>query len=366
VHGSILNATELSYIIHLPIPEVLSAMPCIERVGKTYSVPHEFTTDGPVLGTNIHRGSRNTVRHSPRLPNQHIMISGKSGYGKTNLMLTVALQRINNGDGVIVITFHSSLITEGILPRIPKHRIKDVIYFNAGDFEHPVAINPMAHRGTKMEREHIRVDLLKFFEDLFETPLGVNVQHALNFCLITLLTRSDSTLFDLEQLMIDKSFRKELLSDIHNDRILIFWEQEFPLLEKRGIITTITNKLSPLLLPDSTVAPMLSERESKIDSSMIMKERKLFLCNLSIEDIGEKNANLLGMMVLSDIQISAMMRKPEGCYPDSYCFIDEFQHVYCPSMSKILSGARKYGLHLCLASQMMSDIPDYILRHAFN
>jgi len=366
VHGAILNSTELSYFVHLPASELLDSVSAIEQAVRSYPVPEEYFSGGPVIGINTHRGTKKFVCHSRHLPNQHAYEAGKSGYGKSSLILTVAMQRIAQGDGIAVIDPHGALISDGILPRIPKERIDDIVYFNAGDFEHPMAVNPLAHNGTKIEKEHIRADLLSFFEDLFEASLGVNIQHALNFLIITLLTYKDSTLSDMERLMIDRNWRKNVLEDIDDERIQSFWEHEFPMLEKRGIVLAIMNKLSPLILPGSTIGPMLASRENKIDFLDIMDNKKILLVNLSHGDIGKRNSQLLGKLLVSKLQISAMMREGAGRSPDFYCFIDEFQHMVCPSMADILSGARKYGLHLWLANQMIGDIPDYILRHVFN
>lgn len=365
VHGAILNAKELSYLVHLPLQELLN-LSNVETSKAAFPVPDEFTGKGPALGYNVCRGVRKRVCHSESLPNRHMYIIGKSGYGKSNLILQMAIQRIEAGDGVAIIDPHGALVRQGILPRIPAGRINDVIYFNAGDFKYPMAINPLAHGGTKLEKEHIRTDLLNFFEDLFETGLGVTIQHTLNFGLITLLSRPDSTLLDLERLIIDKNWREDFLKGIKDERILAFWELEYPALEKRGIATAITNKLSPLVLPDSTIAPMLCSRENRIDFFEIMNTKKIFFANLSHGDIGRRNSLLLGKLLVSKLQIAAMMREGLGQCPDFYLYIDEFQHMVCPSMADILSGARKYGLHLCLANQMTGDIPDYILRHVFN
>lgn len=365
VHGFILNSTELSLLAHLPASELIEAIPCIEHAGKSYPVPPEFSLEGPVLGYNMHRGIKRAVCHTPDLPNQHCYIAGESGQGKSNLILSVAIQRINFGHGLAAFDPHGKLIKD-ILRRIPEERINDVVYFNAADFDYPMALNVLAHGGTKLEKEHIRVDLLNFFEDLFEAPLGVNVQHTLNFLIITLLTRRDSTLQDIERLLIDKSWRAKFLQGIEDDRIRMFWEQEYTLLEKRGINSSILNKLSPMTLPDSTIAPMLSQRENKIDFLKIMNGKKIFLCNLSHGQIGKRNSQLLGKLLVSKLQIAAMMREGMEDYPDFFAFIDEFQALTTPSMSEILSGARKYKLHLCLANQMTEDIPDNILRHVFN
>lgn len=366
VHGAILNSEELASLVHLPSQDLVYATHNIRTARAAYPVPEEFTSGGPVLGNNVYRGIRKPVCHSRDLPNQHCYIAGKSGYGKSNLMLQTVIQRIEAGEGVAVIDPHGSLVGQEILPRIPAKRKDDTIYFSAGDFGFPMAINPLAHIGSKIEKEHIRGDLLNFFEDLFEAPLGVNVQHTLNFLLITLLSRQDSTLLDMERLIIDKGFRKEFLEGVEDERVLSFWEMEFPSLERRGITTAITNKLSPLILPESVIGAMLSSRENKLNWLEIMNKNKILLANLSHGDIGRRSSQLLGKLIVSKMQIAAMMRERLCSCPDFYFFIDECQHHSCPSTSEILSGGRKFGLHLCLANQMVGDLPEFILRHVFN
>jgi len=71
---------------------------------------------------------------------RHHYIVGKSGTGKSVYISALARQDIWNGDGVCVIDPHGDLAEE-ILEYIPKHRAKDVIYFDAGNEERPMGLN---------------------------------------------------------------------------------------------------------------------------------------------------------------------------------------------------------------------------------
>ncbi|MDA8088366.1 MAG: hypothetical protein M0Z75_16920 [Nitrospiraceae bacterium] len=365
VHGSILNSTELAYFLHLPAPDVLDSIYAIEQAAKSYPAHEENTLDGPVLGYNLHRGVKKAVHHSRHLPNRHIIVIGDSGEGKTNFILWLLIQMSQSNEGIGVVDPHGSLSWE-LLRRIPKERKDDVVFFNAADFDFPMIFNPLANRGTKLEREIIREDIIDICESLSEVPLGVNVLHVLNFSVITLLTRPDSILQDIERLLLDKKWRSKFLASIEDDRIQMFWELEFPLLERRGIVTSITNKLSSVLLPDSAIAPMLAQRENKIDFIKIMNDKKILICNLALGKFGKKNGQILGKLLVSRLNISAMMREEGRQYPDFYLFLDEAQTILSKSIADTLSGGRKFGLHILLANQMAGDIPDSIMRHAFN
>lgn len=364
--GMLLSSLELASLCHLPSIETLARWLKIERGSKTYPAPQYLSISGEQIGYNEHQGIRRDVMINEKLQNRHVFIVGKSGCGKSTLIQNMIKSHLDKGDGFGVIDPHGKLVREMILPLIPKERVEDVIYLNAGDFEYPIAFNVLAHSGGKSEKEHIRVDLLDFFEELLETKLGVTIEHLLNFSLTTLLRRPDSTLADIERLLIDKRFRQDVLSGIEDTRIMQFWEAEFPPLQRKGALLTITNKLSPLILPESTIRPMLVQNKNAINFLDIMNQKKIFLANLSFGAIGQRNSELLGRLLVSKIQISSMMREGIPSYPDWYLYIDEFQHMATPTMREILTGARKYKLHLTLATQGMGSIPDDLLHAVFN
>lgn len=74
---------------------------------------------------------------------QHIYVIGKSGYGKTNLLRTMILQDLEEGNGIGVVAPEQEMLTEEILPYVPDHRLGDAICFNPADTEYPVSFNPL-------------------------------------------------------------------------------------------------------------------------------------------------------------------------------------------------------------------------------
>jgi len=89
-----------------------------------------------------------------------------------------------------------------------------------------------------------------------------------------------------------------------------------------------------------------------------MDRRKIILVNLSKGMLGELDCNLLGMLLIGKIFTSAMERitqKPENRRP-MFVYIDEFQNFTTDSVSHLLSEARKFGIHLILANQNLSQL----------
>jgi hypothetical protein len=82
------------------------------------------------------------------------------------------------------------------------------------------------------------------------------------------------------------------------------------------------------------------------------------LAKLSQGQVGKENAFLLGSLLVSKFQQLAMSRQniDAAARHDFWLYLDEFQNFICPSMSEILSGARKYRVGLVLAHQELHQL----------
>ena len=91
-----------------------------------------------------------------------------------------------------------------------------------------------------------------------------------------------------------------------------------------------------------------------------MDTKKILLINLSKGRLGEKNANLLGLIIVGKLFMAALSRadNPRASHPPFYLYIDEFQNVTTDSIPGILSEARKYKLSLSMAHQFLSQIEE--------
>ncbi len=86
-----------------------------------------------------------------------------------------------------------------------------------------------------------------------------------------------------------------------------------------------------------------------------MNQQKLLLVSLSKGTIGDLNSNLLGLILVSKIQIAAMRRQniAKEDRKDFFLYIDEFQNYVTDSIESILSEARKYRLGMVIAHQYL-------------
>jgi hypothetical protein len=98
-----------------------------------------------------------------------------------------------------------------------------------------------------------------------------------------------------------------------------------------------------------------------------MDEGKIVLVNLSKGKIGEDNANMIGSLLVTKIQIDAMARADMAAHlrRPFYLYIDEFQNFATRSFTTILSEARKYRLSLIVANQYTSQLDEEIKNAIF-
>jgi CxxC-x17-CxxC domain-containing protein len=126
-------------------------------------------------------------------------------------------------------------------------------------------------------------------------------------------------------------------------------------------IAPIQNKIGQFL-SSSLIRNIVGQEKSSFSMRDIMDNQKILIMNLSKGRIGEDNSALLGAMMITKIQLSAMERVdiPEADRKDFYLYVDEFQNFATESFANILSEARKYRLNLILAHQYIAQLGEVV------
>ena len=157
---------------------------------------------------------------------------------------------------------------------------------------------------------------------------------------------------------MEKAFRDVYLKTVRDQHVVYYWQKEFPLL-KSGSVGPILTRLDTFLRP-KLIRNMVAQRKG-LDFENILDTQKILLVKLSQGLIGAENSFLLGTFFVSKMYQAAMARQAKSKTErnDFFLYIDEFQNFITPSMSHILSGARKYHLGLILAHQDMQQLQKY-------
>lgn len=103
---------------------------------------------------------------------------------------------------------------------------------------------------------------------------------------------------------------------------------------------------------------IIGQTKSSFDVFEAMQQNKILLINLSKGILGDFNSNLLGLILVSKVQMAAMRRQnmDKSERNDFFLYIDEFQNYVTDSIESILSEARKYRLGLIVAHQYLGQL----------
>ncbi|MGA8613860.1 MAG: type IV secretory system conjugative DNA transfer family protein [Xanthobacteraceae bacterium] len=315
----------------------------------------DMETEPFSIATTSH-GSGVVFRREER--ERHVWIIGKSGSGKSTFLFNLVMGDICAGEGVAVIDPHGDL-AEDILDAIPRRRINDVCYLDAGEAEYPVGFNP-ATRIAPERRALAASGIVAAFKHLWSDSWGPRLEHFLFHGVAALVSREHATLIDLARLYTDDRFREHVVSRVTDPETLRFWEEEFPSYTKSlrsDAIAPVLNKVGQIAASPH-LRLILGQVAPRLDLSFTMNNRRILVANLAKGTIGEQAANLLGSLLVSHLQLIAMERgtlPPEQRVP-FFAHIDEFQTFSSDAFASLLSEARKFALHFCLANQYTDQL----------
>ena len=367
-HAMPLSLRELTSMYHFP-PSGIESSPHLKQARFTHAPsPIGLPQTGSLLGINTYRGQATNVYLSPEDRLRHLYVIGQTGTGKTGLMKSMIIQDIKNGDGCCFIDPHGTDILD-ILAAVPPERYKDVIYFDPADLSRPFSLNFLEYDISRPEQKTFIVnELLMIFRSLYgDVPESMGPAFEQYFRNATQLVMEDpstgSTILDIPRVLANKEFREQKLAKSMNPIVNQFWTE---IATKAGgdaslenIVPYITNKFDDFTANDF-IRPIIGQQESSFKFREVMDTKKILLINLSKGRLGEKNANLLGLIVVGKLFMAALSRadSPRTLFPTFYLYIDEFQNVTTSSIPGILSEARKYKLALSVAHQFLAQIEE--------
>jgi hypothetical protein len=353
--GMILNSDELISFVHVPSSAVRS--PVFQRqTTKTKAAPIIARNgNGLLFGNNDHAGQTVEVRLSPEQRTRHCHIIGASGTGKSTLLFNLIKSDIERGEGVAVLDPHGDLI-DRILGIIPESRIKDVVLVDPSDEQFSVGFNILSAH-SDLEKNLLASDLIAVFERL-STSWGDQMNSVLKNAILAFL-ESDrrGTLTDLQQFLVYPPFRNEFLKSVKDTYVVDYWQKNFPLLSGTKSIGSILTRLDTFLA-QKPIRYMVAQPENRLDFAHIMDSGKIFLAKLPEGLLGRENSCLLGTLLVSKFQQTAMSRQSQqvSARRDFWLYIDEFANFITPTMAEILSGARKYRIGLTLAHHELHQL----------
>ncbi len=294
---------------------------------------------------------------------RHMYLVGKTGMGKTTILENMVINDIYSGHGIGLVDPHGDF-AEKVLNFVPANRINDIVYFNPSDIDYPIGFNIL--ESINPDYKHLVTSgLMGVFKKIWPDVWSARMEYILNNTILALLDFPGTTLLGINRLLADNEYRKRVVANLKDPVVKAFWQTEFAGYSdkyKQEAVAPIQNKIGQFLSA-SIIRNIVAQVKSRIDIREIMDSKKIFIMNLSKGRIGEDNSRLLGGMLITKIQLSAMERVDiiEKDRKDFFLYVDEFQNFATESFANILSEARKYRLDLIMAHQYMEQLDEKVL-----
>lgn len=290
---------------------------------------------------------------------QHTLLLGPTASGKSTAMLSLIMDSIRDGRGVLVIDPKTDLVND-VLARIPDTRANDVVVIDPTAYR-VVGLNPLRNRGRHAA---LTADsMLAVFKELSGESWGPRTQDVLSSALMTLAHHDGATLTMLPALLTDDRFRRQITRTIDDHfGLSSFWATyEAMSTEQRAqvIAPTMTRLRQFLLRPQ--LRAVLGQAKPDFDLDDLFTKNKIVLVSLNRGQIGTESAKLLGSLIVG--QLWPLILARAGLPPERRrvvnVFIDEVQdYLALPTdLEDALSQARGLGVGFTLAHQYRRQLP---------
>jgi Cdc6-like AAA superfamily ATPase len=298
---------------------------------------------------------------------RHLLITGRTGSGKTQFLQTLfyQLQLHSNQKqqaSMILLDPHGDISEKLFSLRLNIQNPSRIWYIDPQlDSNKVPCLNPFWEK----IKDPILVDLLsqqwaKAFSELIpEAGMSLQMEAVLKPCLAVLFQTGECGLLDLQNFMDDSQNEKLVALGRQSLHPVFrgFFESAF--LNKKYAPTKLAIYTRLQLLLNNYSFYQMMNGKSSIDLKKAMAQGKIILFNLSKGKLGEDTSRALGRFISATLLSIALQRafESEGNRKSCYLFVDEFHNMASNSMETVFSEARKYHLHMIVGTQTIGQLP---------
>lgn len=367
---SIFSPDELATLFHFPNKSVET--PNIKWIkAKRAPAPANMPQNGIFIGFSKYRGVKVPVFIGPSDRRRHVYIIGKTGMGKTQLLVSMLAQDIRKGKGLCFIDPHGDA-AESLLEFIPPERAEDVIYFDPSDSVRPMGLNIM-EASTEEQKHFMCSAIINLMYKLYDPQrtgiVGPRFEHAVRNAMLTVMSEEGNTFIEVNRILTDPKFVNMLLPKVKDPIIRRYWTDQIAQtsdFHKSEVLDYIASKFGRFVT-NKMIRNIIGQSKSSFDFRKVMDEGKILIINLSKGKLGEENSSFLGLVLIPKILAAAMSRAdmPEEDRKDFFLYVDEFQNFATQDFATILSEARKYRLNLVVANQFIGQMEEEVKNAIF-
>jgi hypothetical protein len=353
------NTEELSGLIGWPVGAV--QIPGLVLRGYRQLPPSPLVpTTGTVLADSTFPGTAQPIAVDLEARLRHVHVLGPTGTGKSSLLLSMAIQDMAAGFGLVVLDPKGDLVRD-LLARVPTSRRADVIVLDPADDERPVGLNPL-HAADGARAEVVVENLVGLFKSLYKANWGPRTDDILRASLLALSRTGNATLCEVPALLTSRAYRTRVLATVDDPVGLgafFSWYDRLSSAEQLNIIGPVLNKLRAFTMRPR-VRGIIGQSTPRLQFPDVLANGKILLVSLASGLIGSEAAALLGALVVAELWHATTARAalPPNERRPVMAFLDEFQHfLHLPTdVPTVLAEARGLGLGVTLAHQFIGQL----------
>ena len=291
---------------------------------------------------------------------RHGTIFGATGMGKSTLIISLARQIFERGDGATFLDPAGDL-SRDLIRQVPPKRLNDVLYIDVSDQEFPFPFN-ILHAADSNERGQLIDEVLNIFKSIYSKEWGGTLDHQLRMALNAIVEMRGS-FADVYDLFSNPEARQGIVRKIKTKELRDYWENTFPGSSPTSRMSII-NTLQPIV-KHPFLGPILSSRRCAFDADDVIGNRKILIVNLSTGSPAPYTAEILGTLIVNKIRAAAYRQgaiKDKELRVRHFLCVDEFQNFMhkASGWERSLSEVRKFKLCLILVTQFVEQITDNI------
>ncbi len=368
--NNILASSELASLFHFPSNLDPARVYFKQAASRSLASSNLVKSADVYIGLNNYQGSTQRIGLTKADRQRHVYILGGTGNGKTTMLEYMINQDIDNKHGLMIVDPHGDL-AQSVIARVPKDRLKDVIYFNPQDISSVIGINllelpkNLSGQALVIAKDQVSEACLSVFRKIFasnDETSAFRIERVLKYAVLSVLSLDQPSLIDVARMISDKLFRWQVIQGLDDESIKRFWQEEF---NKAGDFQRVKMGLGPLsrldrLTTNPYIKAVVATKKPGLNFYQSINDQKIIVCNLAKGAIGEEASTVIGSLILAKLELAVLARQAMSSRDREpfYLYVDEFQNYASKSFVNLFSESRKYGLCLTMAQQSLAQLDD--------
>lgn len=302
---------------------------------------------------------------------RHSAIFGETGQGKTTLLQNMMLQWINAGYGTCFIDPKGAEDSKGLVQRIPKHRLDDVIWIEPGSKrDKMIGFNLLetdADPGDEDFQSEVKEVVTQFAQVIKNTEDsgGAIINEVTEEVTRHLVKQEyDYNVLDLYTILFNEEQRSKL-PDMETDS---FGKQALQQVadKKEDELASIKRRVRPWVT-DVTTREILDVRDTGVNLTKAIEDGKILI--VKTDQIPGESVEQMFVTAMVRRIWSTIKRRDveEKDYDPYFLVVDEFDNVAVDRLGigEILGEARAYNFSITLATQQPSSLSKDVQQDVF-